>query len=172
MTPSFNVVLRGMRPAILLGLALLGCGKTDKAPAPAAPAPNVLGAPKGPALPKVPFGNQPCQSLTAADEQSLGMENTVRAMSDRAPATLPYDNMCSYTNGGSLDAQVSYMVQIDYETNHNDNHSSSRPDPTDLPGAFYDKQGGLWFMKNGYFVVIAGESRYKEKVAHVIEPKL
>jgi hypothetical protein len=39
-------------------------------------------------------------------------------------------------------------------------------------GAFYDKQGGLWFTKNGYNVVVAGGSTYVEKTARIIAGKL
>ena len=35
-----------------------------------------------------------------------------------------------------------------------------------------DKQGGLWFTKNGYYVVVSGRSQWREAVAHTIANKL
>src|ERR1700676_2117152 len=52
-----------------------------------------LGSSKGPTLPKVPFGNRPCQSLSASDQMSLGFSSTP-GKPDRAPGTLPFDNLC------------------------------------------------------------------------------
>jgi hypothetical protein len=125
-----------------------------------------------PAPPKVPFGNRPCESLSAADETGLKLSTPVTAKPDRAPATLAIDNMCTYTHGGSRLAQVGYMTQMDYRTNSEGNRSTSRQAPIDLPGAFYDKQGGLWLSKNGYYVVVSGKSDLREPVARIIAKKL
>lgn len=123
-------------------------------------------------VPKVPFGNQPCQSLSQDEQQGLeqsawGYSRPVPGKPDRAPAGLPYDNVCIY-NGFN----VGYMTQVDYQTNHDGNHSTQRADPPGLPGAFYDKQGGLWFATNGYFVVVAGSHKLEEAAAHAIAGKL
>src|SRR5262249_59229127 len=55
----------------------------------------------GPDLPKVPFANQPCQSLSSADQATLKIPGPLTARSDRAPGTLPFDNVCTYDHGGS-----------------------------------------------------------------------
>ena len=128
-----------------------------------------LGAQK-PTSPKVPFGNRPCESLSAADQSELKFLTPVTAKPDRAPATLAADNMCTYTHGGTRLAQVGYMTQQDYESNHGGNRSTSKQAPADLPGAFYDKQGGLWLSKSGYYVVVSGRS--EEPTARLIAKKL
>jgi hypothetical protein len=122
---------------------------------------------KEPTRPKVPFGNQPCQSLSVADLQSLKMSSSPPGKPDRAPATLPFDNLCFY---GRM--HLGYMTQIDYDSNKEGNRSSSYTAPADLPGAFYDKQGGLWFTKNGYYVVVSGSHDVDEKLARAIAAKL
>ena len=121
-------------------------------------------------MPKVPFNNQPCQSLSAADLSALGFGRN-KATAARAPTTLPVDNFCTYL-GNSGQAQVGYVTQGDYQMNQDANRSTSRVAPSDLPGVFYDGQGGLWFTKDGYYVVIAGGNAYKERVAHIIVGKL
>lgn len=130
-----------------------------------------LGAQK-PTAPKVPFGNHPCDSLSAAEQTELKLSTPVTAKPDRAPATLAADNMCTYTHGGTRLAQVGYMTQQDYEANHGGNRSTSKQAPADLPGAFYDKQGGLWLSKNGYYVVVSGKSELREPAARLIAKKL
>ena len=155
MANSCGVVWRGVRPS----LVLVGVAATAL----------VAQA----TVPKVPFGNQPCQSLTAGEGQTLGMTKIV-AKADRAPATLPIDNFCTYLqgDGANVGAQIGYVTDIDYKTNHDGNQSTSHHAPTDLPGAFYDKQGGLWFTKDGYDVVVSGASKYREPVAHLLVAKL
>lgn len=122
--------------------------------------------------PKVPFGSHPCQSLSPADEATLKMPSPIDARPDRAPAKLTFDNMCTYTHAGTQYAQVGYMTKGDYDTNSTGNRSTSRKAPTDLPGAFYDKQGGLWIAKNGYYVVVSGRQAMREPVARLIAGKL
>jgi hypothetical protein len=126
-----------------------------------------------PTVPKVPFGNQPCQSLTAADGQALGMTKMV-GKADRAPATLPIDNFCTYLqgDGANVGTEIGYVTDIDYQTNRDGNRSTSHQAPADLPGAFYDRQGGLWFAKNGYDVVVSGANKFKEPAAHLVAAKL
>jgi len=122
--------------------------------------------------PKVPFGNAPCASLSAADEAALKMSTPVEAKADRAPAKLAADNFCTYTHGGTRLSQIGYMTQLDYQSNSTGNRSKSRQAPSDLPGAFYDGQGGLWMAKNGYYVVISGKSELREPVARIVVKKL
>ncbi len=182
MAASCDVVGHGVRPAIgvvaVAALALVGFGGTAEASRQmptgstiSSAALNSMGNPEAPTVPKVPFGNQPCESLTASDEQALKMVS-VHGKPDRAPATLPIDNMCSYVSGGGLAARIGYMTDEDYRFNHDGNQSTSRKAPADLPGAFYDQQGGLWFAKNGYYVVVTGASAFKEPVSHVVAGKL
>ena len=153
--------------------ALAGCGPSSPSSDSSTPSPSsspalpTLGnGNKGPTLPMVPFGNQPCQSLSAADLENLKLPSAAPGKSDRAPATLPFDNLCFYRG-----IHVGYMTQIDYDSNQQGNRSSSKTAPADLPGAFYDQQGGLWFAKNGYYVVVSG-SALDEKLAGVINAKL
>lgn len=126
-----------------------------------------------PTPPKVPFGNTPCKSLSQdeqkdLEQKGLGYSRPVAGKPDRAPATLPFDNTCSY--GGHVN--VGYMTKADYDTNQNGNRSSSSTAPSDLPGSFYDRQGGLWFAKNGYYAVISGSHKLTEQAARVIVAKL
>jgi hypothetical protein len=130
------------------------------------PATSLFG-PHSPSFPKVPFGNKPCQSLSANEERSLGLAADTLGKSDRAPANLPFDNICTYR-----ELQVGYMTEIDYRTNMEGNRSSSRTAPADLPGAFYDRQGGLWFAKNGYYVVLSHSHQLSEPAARIIVGKL
>jgi hypothetical protein len=165
-------------------LLSMGCGTSGKTPpdstavqaalnADSVAADSMLaafGKPKPPALPKVPFNNQPCLSLSQADLGSLGIGSD-DSKADRAPATLPYDNYCTYMSN-SQDVQVGYMTDMDYDTNRTGNRSTSRTAPPNLPGAFYDGQGGLWFTTKGYYVVIAGRDMYKERAAQIIIARL
>jgi hypothetical protein len=123
--------------------------------------------PHPPTYPKVPFGNKPCQSLSANEERSLGLAADTLGKPDRAPGNLPFDNICTYR-----ELQVGYMTGIDYRTNMDANRSSSRTAPADLPGAFYDRQGGLWFTKNGYYVVLSHSHQLSEHAARIIVGKL
>jgi len=123
-------------------------------------------------MPKVPFGNKPCESLSAADQAALKMTTPVNAKPDRAPAKLAADNICTYTHGGTKLVQVGYQLQVDYATNNETNRSKTRQAPTDLPGAFYDGQAGLWFSKNGYYVVVSGKAALREAAARIILKKL
>ena len=133
---------------------------------------NGSGQSNRPTTPKVPFGNQPCASLSAADRAMLKMPATITAKPDRAPATLPIDNVCTYESGGTRYAQIGFQVKIDYDANSTGNRSKTRQAPADLPGSFYDAQGGLWLSKNGYYVVVSGRSAFREPVARVVAAKL
>ena len=123
-------------------------------------------------MPKVPFEDQPCQSLSPADQATLQFPETLTGKPDRAPAGLQHDNVCTWHHGGSLYVQIGYHLKIDYEANQSGNRNTGHQAPSDLPGAFYDRQGGLWFAKNGYFVVVSGKSKLREPVAKILVAKL
>lgn len=125
-----------------------------------------------PDLPKVPFGNRPCQSLSQDEQKQIEMQAQgyaapVPGAPNRAPGNLPFDNVCMYH-----DFSVGYMAQGDYKVNRDSNRSTKHSIPQDLPDAFYGKQDGLWFKKNGYYVNIEGRSRLLEPVARVVAAKL
>lgn len=157
--------------SLLIGCSQPGSPDPDTSSAPAAGATADAAGPRL-TVPKVPFGNQPCRSLSPTEQQTLeqkawGYAKPVPGKADRAPAGLPFDNVCFY-----YDFNVGYMTQGDYQTNRDGNHSTEHADPAGLPGAFYDKQGGLWFAKNGYYVVIAGSRKLEEAAAQAIAAKL
>ena len=122
--------------------------------------------------PKVPFNNQPCRSLTPADQVTLKMDGPLKETPFKAPGDLKLDNVCSYYHGGTRVAQIGYMTKADYDGNSHSNRSTSRQAPADLPGGFYDAQGGLWITKNGYYVVVSGKQALREPVARLIAGKL
>src|SRR4051794_5634126 len=105
--------------AVLAGLAFMTAGwskgrePAKQVPSDSAigPALGTLGQPKDPAPPKVPFGDQPCQSLSSADETTLKMFTPVHGQAERAPGTLPFDNVCTYVHAGTRQAQVGYMTK-------------------------------------------------------------
>ncbi len=133
---------------------------------------SATGQAREPEQPKVPFGNQPCQSLSSDDHAALKMFTPVHADASRAPSTLRIDNVCDYLHANQRQVQVGYMTKGDYDLNSDGNRSTERKAPGDLPGAFYDKQGGLWFSKNGYYVVVAGKRDLREPAARAIAGKL
>ena len=122
--------------------------------------------------PKVPFKNDPCQALTAADQATLKIDGPIHATPGRAPGNLKSDNICDYTHGGTRVSQIGFMTKADYDANSNGNRSKTHQAPTDLPGAFYDGQGGLWIAKSGYYVVLAGKSALREPIARLLAGKL
>jgi hypothetical protein len=122
--------------------------------------------------PKVPFNNDPCQALTATDQATLKIQGPIQATPDKAPANLKSDNICAYTHGGTRVSQIGFMTKADYDANSNGNRSKTHQAPADLPGAFYDGQGGLWIAKNGYYVVLAGKSALREPIAKLLAGKL
>ncbi len=122
--------------------------------------------------PKVPFKNDPCQALTAADQATLKIQGPIEATPDKAPSNLASANICNYTHGGTRVSQIGFMSKADYDANSNGNRSKTHQAPADLPGAFYDGQGGLWIAKNGYYVVLAGKSALREPIAKLLAGKL
>ncbi len=148
---------------------LIGCSQSpppgNAATAPADSSAALLGAPKPPTPPKVPANNQPCAVLSIDELKGLGISGAT-PRPDRAPANLPYDNLCFI--GG---VHYGFMALIDYQTNQTSNRDASKAAPADLPGAFYDGQGGLWFAKDGYYVSI-GANDLAEKLASAMAAKL
>ncbi len=125
------------------------------------------------APPKVPFNQQPCQSLSTADMTALNFPTTVHTISEKeTPESLPYDNACRWYNGGSQLTRIAYMTQEDYNGTSQSMRSTENVAPTDIPGAFYDKQGYLWFAKNGYSVEIGSGTKSREAVARLVAAKL
>ena len=167
MVASCDRLRRGVRSSNVVAvaaIALLGAGNSNRAPS-SMPARSWItaahvrldtGAP--PTVPKVPFNNQPCLSVSASDLQAMGAPAVTQGKPDRAPHTLPIDNMCTYVNGGSQITQIGYMTDQDYKFNSTGNRSTSHQAPASLPGGFYDQQGGLWFAKDGYDVVVGQAS--------------
>ena len=126
-----------------------------------------------PAAPKVPFGGQPCQSLTTAEQRSIGMPAAVTAKALGGSGGAAVDNTCAYADN-SLLVGISYATRADYDMNSSGNRSADHQAPTNLPGAFYDDQGGLWFATHGYYVHLdgLGSSKFMEPAARVIAGKL
>lgn len=164
---------------LFLGVAVVlaaGCGSgrtPARAPRDSAslPARGTARPADRPDQPPVPFGGAPCQSLSSAEESRLGMRDPVGATPGRAPDTLPLDNLCTYSHGGRPYVRVGYQTMVEYDLS-NSYRSTSHRAPTDLPGAFYDRQDGLWFSLHGYYVVVTGEPRFREPVARAIAGKL
>jgi hypothetical protein len=172
----------GSRAALLVGVMVVavGCGRT-RAPA-RPPADSAAAAalgdsaldttrPSHPEEPRVPFGDDPCQSLSSAEEARLGMSGPVEGTRGRAPDMLAIDNTCTYTRGSRRYVRVGYQSMVDYGLASSTRSTTHRA-PGDLPGAFYDRRDGLWFTRNGYYVVVIGESRFREPVARIVDAKL
>lgn len=167
--PRFASMLFALLSAVIVD----GCDHENPPPDAAAPALTASAAAtperghiRAPDVPKVPFGNQPCQALTASELKDLQMAGA-HGKPDRAPATLPLDNLCFF---GAV--HYGFMTQTDYHFNQDGNRSTSRRAPVDLPGAFYDQQGGLWISKNGYYVAITAGHDIDHKIASLIAAKL
>ena len=136
-----------------------------------APFDTVLPQSTAPALPKVPFNQQPCQSLSAADMAALNFPTPVHAEAFKETSVaLTYDNACRWSNGGSELTRIAYQTKEDYDGTSQNMKSTENVAPADIPGAFYDKQGYLWIAKNGYYVEIGATKR--EPVARQLVGKL
>lgn len=126
-------------------------------------------------LPKVPFGNRPCQSLSQDEQKNLGFNMPVVATASRSPDGLPYDNTCSYESSYKSGAlSIEYGTRKDYEYQRDNLRKASHAPPANIPGSFYDVLGNLWFAKDGYYVVVTNVSQPVsiEKVTAVIAAKL
>jgi hypothetical protein len=168
---------------VVTGMLSIGCssGNGDKSAVASQAASDSAGADSlfamtghnQPAAPKVPFGGQPCQSLTPAEQQSIGMPANASAKASGGSSGTAVDNACAYADN-SLLVGISYGTQADYDMNSSGNRSADRQAPSDLPGAFYDGQGGLWFATHGYYVHLdgLGSSKFREPAARVIVGKI
>lgn len=182
-TPRGHAVWTSARAALALAtlalVTLTGCNRGEQAQQMASTGASdtsvdaVLPARKAPALPRVPFNQQPCQSLSAADMTALHFPTPVHTVPYKeTPDSLPYDNACRWYNGGTELALIAYMTQEDYDGTSQSMRSTQHVAPTDIPGAFYDQQGYLWFAKNGYSVEIGPGSKSREAVARLLAGKL
>lgn len=119
--------------------------------------------------PKVPFGNQPCQTFSAGEMKQLGFAVSKPAKSSRDPDRLAFDNTCDFDY-----LTIEYTSQSSYTYQKDHLRKSGHHPPGDLPNAFYDVLGNLWFAEKGYYVVIPNtvSDTDKEKVAHAIVTKL
>lgn len=122
-------------------------------------------------LPKVPFGNQPCRSLSMDESKNLGVVKPAPAKpeSGREPDGLAFDNTCDFGY-----QTLKYTTSSDYEFQKSNLRNPSHIAPAQLPGAFYDVLGNLWFAEKGYYVVIPNNAAdsVKEKMARVISARL
>jgi hypothetical protein len=157
-------------------LVLAACtqaGSSDKASPASTPDTTQASAGSGdrsdPALPKVPFGNQPCQSFSQGEQQHLGLGKPVPGKSSHSPDDLGYDNVCEYS-----DQTIEYTSRNDYIEQRDHLRSSQHAAPADIPGAFYDVLGNLWFAEKGYYVVLPNNvaAATREKAARVVAAKL
>lgn len=121
--------------------------------------------------PKVPFGNQPCRSLTPAELKDLGIAKPAPAKPEpgHEPDSLAFDNTCDFGY-----QTLVYTTESNYDDQRNDLRNPRHNAPKDLPGAFYDVLGNLWFAKKGYYVTLPNTTAdaVKEKVARTVAAKL
>jgi hypothetical protein len=119
--------------------------------------------------PKVPFGGQPCRSFSTDEMKKLGFTVSKPFEAGRDPDRLAFDNTCDFG-----DLLIEYTSQGNYKDQKDTLRSPRHPPPADLPDAFYDVLGNLWFAEKGYYVVIPNNvsDADKEKVARAIAAKL
>lgn len=122
-------------------------------------------------LPKVPFGNQPCRSLSADEQKTLGIAKPPPAKPSpgREPDGLAFDNTCDFGY-----QTLVYTTRSDYEYQRNNLRNPRHQAPGDLPGAFYDVLGNLWFTEKGYYVTLPNNAadEVRVKMARAITAKL
>jgi hypothetical protein len=164
--------------AIVALVAVVACNRGGHAQQTAidttatAPLDTQLPARTPPALPKVPFSQQPCQSLSAADMAALKFSMPVRTVPYKETSdSLTYDNACRWYNGSTELTLIAYQTQQDYDGTSQSMKSTEHIAPSDIPGAFYDTQGYLWFAKDGYYVEI-GQGHPREDVARRLVGRL
>lgn len=156
--------------AVLPLLALAACTQQGSSNSPTAsqiPATETYGTRSD--SPKVPFENQPCQTFSAGEMKQLGFAVSKPAKPGRDPDRLAFDNTCDFDN-----LTIEYTSQSSYTYQQDHLRKSGHHPPGDLPNAFYDVLGNLWFAEKGYYVVIPNtvSDADKEKVAHAIATKL
>lgn len=122
-------------------------------------------------VPKVPFGNRPCRSLTPEEIRDLGIAKTepAKPLPGREPDGLAFDNTCDFGY-----QTLVYTTESSYEAQRNELRNPRRSAPADLPNAFYDVLGNLWFAEKGYYVTVPNNAAdsVKEKMARTIAAKL
>lgn len=164
---------RTLAIAILLpSLALAACTQSGSPSATGSANPQATassGTDATPDTPKVPYANQPCRTFSTSELKKLGFAANKPFQPGRDPDRLPFDNSCDFG-----DMSVEYTSRKEYQDQKDMLRSSRRTPPADLPDAFYDTLGNLWFSKNGYYVVIPNtiSEAGKEKVARAIAAKL
>jgi hypothetical protein len=151
--------------------ALAGCSPSrdaETSPASGASVAGQVGESQS-AAPRVPFGGQPCRSLSTADLKRIGFATPGPPKPGRSPDDLALDNVCEF---GEL--SIEFTTQKDYVYQRDKLRSHRQTAPADLPGAFYDVLGNLWFAKKGYSIVIANtvEDKQMVDVARAIAAKL
>lgn len=134
-------------------------------------APAITGGVTGSDTPKVPFGKQPCRSLTPDESRNLGITKPPPAKPEpgREPDGLGFDNTCDFGYQSLV-----YTTESSYEAQKNQLRNPRHNVPADLPNAFYDVLGNLWFAEKGYYVTVPNNAAdsVKEKMARVIAAKL
>lgn len=172
---------RGRTAALIAALSLLSLaactqsGPQDPAAgssgAAATDAAQASGSGQDPDAPKVPFGNQPCQSLTADELKGLGIAKPAPAKPEpgHEPDSLSFDNTCDFGY-----QTLMYTTRTDYQFRKDNLRNLHHGAPADLPGAFYDTLGNLWFAEKGYYVTIPNNvaDSTREKMARMIAARL
>lgn len=124
-----------------------------------------------PDTPKVPFGKQPCRSLTPDEIKNLGIAKPAPAKPEpgHEPDGLAFDNTCDFGY-----QTLVYTTESSYAAQKNELRNPRRSAPADLPNAFYDVLGNLWFAEKGYYVTVPNNAAdsIKEKMARMIAAKL
>lgn len=150
-------------------LALAGC--TQHGPSNSVAALRTPSAQGSGDMPKVPFGNQPCRSLTAGELKDLGIAKPPPAKPEpgHEPDSLAFDNTCDFGYQSLV-----YTTQRNYEDQKSELRNPRHAAPGDLPSAFYDVLGNLWFSKKGYYLTIPNNTAdaVKEKMARAVAAKL
>lgn len=121
--------------------------------------------------PKVPFGKQPCRSLTSDEIKNLGIAKPAPAKPEpgHEPDDLAFDNTCDFGY-----QTLAYTTESNYEAQRNELRNPRHNAPADLPNAFYDVLGNLWFAEKGYYVTVPNNAAdsVKEKMARMVAAKL
>jgi len=124
-----------------------------------------------PDTPKVPFGKQPCRSLTPDELNNLGITKPAPAKPEpgHEPDDLAFDNTCDFGY-----QTLVYTTESNYEAQRNELRNPRHNAPADLPNAFYDVLGNLWFAEKGYYVTVPNNAAdsVKEKMARMVAAKL
>jgi hypothetical protein len=87
----------------------------------------------------------------------------------REPDELGFDNRCDF--GYQF---LVYTTRSNYDYQRDNLRNARHDAPVDLPGAFYDVLGNLWFAEKGYYVTVPNNTAdaVKEKMARMAAAKL